>query len=219
MTSIAGERGFRDSPFASTWTLFGSLAAFRILLTWVYDTRIAPLDVLRSKAASAGLPPEIIAILAKPHVALVHAAMSVLLFAIGITFFACCLQGVLLASQRPVPIQQLFRPLLIASIASIAAPTMLAIQTFMGSGETNLSGFYATGSLAPVLLPGLAHNSDLYRLLSAVTVFEILWCVILAVQLCRIVERKKAIAAVGILWTLLTASKWALLTYVPRLLA
>lgn len=219
MTAISLHRDSAVKKNIPTWHIFVAFAASKVCLGWIYDTKILTADVIRGMANGSNLPPEISAVLSSPHVTLLHFAAVVFTFALGTCFLACCLQLTLLAFGQEVPVGRLFRAVLIASATFIAASALRAAQLLStGSDFSSKDVLRLPASLASVALPTSASHSDLYALLSTINVFEFIWCVLLVVQLSRVMRRNVAVIVVGVVWVALMASKWALITYVPRLL-
>jgi len=218
MTSVPLGRVTTRPPIRiATWQLFLVLAAAKIALAWVYDTRILPAVIGRMGNASK-LPPEITALMASNDVLLMHFASTVVTFALSIAFVACCLQLALLGFGEAVALIRLVRAVLIASTALIVEASVRAAQLLASDVGVSIEAVSrSSASLATLVLSGNPASS-FYALLDAATVFELLWCVLVAVQLTSIVRREVAIAVVCAVWVTLTAAEWGVMTYLPRLL-
>jgi hypothetical protein len=218
MTTIGLSSDSAREQRIPTWQIFILLAAAKVWLAWIYDTKILSPEVLRRMSSASRLPPEISALMARDDVLVLHFSSTVVTFGLGIAFVACCFQLALMGFGEAVPLGRLFRAVLVASVALILASAVRAAQ-ILASAEVNIGAIARTpGSLASLLLPASDSRTELYMLLDAASVFELLWCVLVAVQLSRMVQRKVAVIVVALVWVTLTLTKWAVIAYVPRLL-
>jgi hypothetical protein len=207
----------RASRGISTSALFSIAAVLKVTLAWYYDTKILRIREV-SGTNARGVPPEIAAILSKPHISLVHYAVTLSWFVVSTVFITCCLQLAFLLARRDVAFRLLFRAVVVAAFATLLASAIGAAEMMAHGGGVASLQYVHSFSLAEIFLPVSSSGTASYLILSAFTFFEMLWVLLLVTQTSCVADWKLDIAVVVAVWTLLTLFKWTALTLLPRVL-
>ncbi|MFQ5632852.1 MAG: hypothetical protein ACE5I1_29125 [bacterium] len=215
--SIAHDAPAKVELSLKTWQIFLLILLANLLVSWVYNEFILTREVyhnLLSEQLEANRIDEYFDITRK--LSIWGYLLQPLLFWLQIAFFALLIQTPLMLLFIEIPFRQVFRIVLVASLAvsALSVIQLLKLSFYAPSEITeavlNVVPFSLTNFIDPADYPKTA-----FFVLNKFSLFELAWCVLLYRGLAATEKLKKdtAMFLVTGLWIALLLFQWAIVAY------
>lgn len=215
--SMAQETPIKQELSLKTWQLFLLILFANLLISWVYNEFILTREVyhtLLSERLEANRIDEYFEFTRK--LSIWGYALQPLLFWLQIIFFALLFQTPLMLLFIEIPFRQIFRIVLIASLAisALSGIQLLKLSFYAPSEVTEVTITTVPFSLA-YLVEFSSYPKTAMFVLNKFSLFEFAWCVLIYRGLTATVRLKKDTAmylVVGI-WVALLLFQWGIVAY------
>lgn len=215
--SLAHDTPVKQELSLKTWQLFLLILLANLLVSWVYNEFILTREVyhtLLSDRLEANRIDEYFEFARK--LSIWGYALQPVLFWLQIVFFALLIQTPLMLLFIEIPFRQIFRIVLIASLAisALSIIQLLKLSFYTPSEVTEATITTVPFSLA-YLVDISAYPSTAQFVLNKFSVFELAWCVLLYRGLAAtgLLKKDTALYLVSGMWLVLLLFQWGIVAY------
>ena len=215
--SLAQELQAKREVSLKTWQLFLLILFANLIISWIYNEFIVTREVyhsLFSEQLEARRIDEYFDFTRK--LSLWGYLFQPLLFWLQITFFALLIQTPLMLVFIEIPFRQIFRIVLIASLATMALSIVQILRlSFYAPSELTQTVLNVVPLSLTTFIDASSYPKTAIFVLNKFSLFELAWCVLLYKGLVATskIKRDSVLLLVFGIWIVLLLFQWGLVAY------